>query len=53
MASTQTAYRWKTSDLDRLPDDRATSVSYGDDDTLSTPLLPGLSLPARDFWPQT
>jgi Uma2 family endonuclease len=31
--------------------DRATSVSYGDADTLSTPLLPGLSIPIRAIWP--
>lgn len=31
--------------------DRATSVSYSDDDTLTSPLLPGLALPVRDIWP--
>lgn len=31
--------------------DRATSVSYNDDDTLISPLLPGLALPVRDIWP--
>ncbi len=31
---------------------QATSVSYSDDDTLTTPLLPGFSLPVRDIWPQ-
>lgn len=30
---------------------QATSVSYGDDDILTTPLLPDLSLPVRDIWP--
>lgn len=29
----------------------ATSVSYGDNDLLTTPLLPGLSIPVRDLWP--
>jgi Uma2 family endonuclease len=33
--------------------DRATSVSYGEADTLTTPLLPGLAFPVRDLWPQT
>jgi Uma2 family endonuclease len=33
--------------------DQARSVSYSDDDTLTTPLLPGLSLPVCDIWPQT
>ena len=31
--------------------ERATSVSYGDTDTLTTPLFPGLSIPVRDIWP--
>lgn len=31
--------------------DRPTSVSYSDNDTLTTPLLPGLSLFIRDIWP--
>jgi Uma2 family endonuclease len=31
---------------------QATSVSYSDHDTLTTPLLPGLSLSIRDLWPQ-
>jgi Uma2 family endonuclease len=31
--------------------ERATSVSYGDADTLTTPLIPGLSIPVRDIWP--
>ena len=30
---------------------RATSVSYGDADTLTTSLLPALALPVRDIWP--
>jgi Uma2 family endonuclease len=33
--------------------DQARSVSYRDADTLTTPLLPGLSLPVCDIWPQT
>ncbi len=32
--------------------ERATSVSYNDDDMLTTPLLPGLSLPVHNIWPQ-
>ncbi|MDH3598983.1 MAG: Uma2 family endonuclease [Candidatus Tectomicrobia bacterium] len=31
--------------------DRTTSVSYGDADTFTTPLLPTLALPVRDLWP--
>jgi Uma2 family endonuclease len=31
--------------------ERATSVSYGDADILTTPLLPGLSIPVCDVWP--
>ena len=30
---------------------RATSVSSGDADTLTTPLLPDLAIPVRDIWP--
>ncbi len=30
---------------------QATSVSYSNDDILTTPLLPGLSLPVCDIWP--
>ena len=28
-----------------------TSVSYGDHDILTTPLLPELAIPVRDIWP--
>ncbi len=31
--------------------EHATSISYGDEDTLATSLLPGLSIPVRDIWP--
>lgn len=30
---------------------RATSVSYGNADPLTTPLLPDLGIPVRDIWP--
>lgn len=33
--------------------EQATSVSYADDDTLTTPLLPGLFLPVHDIRPQS
>jgi Uma2 family endonuclease len=29
----------------------ATSVSYGNADTLTTPLVPGLAIPVQDIWP--
>lgn len=31
--------------------EHATSVSYGDTDTLTTQLLPGLSIPVNEIWP--
>ncbi|MHC4089013.1 MAG: Uma2 family endonuclease [Planctomycetota bacterium] len=31
--------------------EHATSISYGNNDTLTTPLLPDLSIPVRDIWP--
>jgi Uma2 family endonuclease len=30
---------------------RTTSVSYGDTDTLTTPLLPALAIPVQEIWP--
>jgi Uma2 family endonuclease len=35
----------------RFTDAPATSVSYGNADTLTTPLVPGLAIPVQDIWP--
>ncbi len=35
----------------QFTDAPATSVSYGNADTLTTPLVPGLAIPVQDIWP--
>jgi Uma2 family endonuclease len=35
----------------QFTDTRATSVSYGNADTMTTPLLPNLAIPVQDIWP--
>jgi hypothetical protein len=45
------AFMTEESMATRVTGDRATSVSYGRNDTLTTPLLPDLSIPVQDIWP--
>jgi hypothetical protein len=35
----------------RFTGDHPTSVSYGDSDVLTTPLLPELAIPGPELWP--